>query len=91
MPLLTLVVVLILLPVVTLFWRVLGRWGYLIRPSTNIALGILLAAAGTGAMAAAGYQAGPVESGARLVLTRGSASLSEHQAFARNGRAMPQP
>jgi dipeptide/tripeptide permease len=76
MPLLTLVVVLILLPVVTLFWRVLGRWGYLIRPTTNIALGILLAAAGTGAMAAAGYQAGPVESGARLVLTRGSASLS---------------
>src|SRR5262249_17458782 len=51
--------IVILLPPVTIFWRVLANWGLNLRPTDKMLIGFILTAASMGVMALAGFMATP--------------------------------
>jgi POT family proton-dependent oligopeptide transporter len=73
------VFIVVLLPLVTLFWKFLDRAGFRVRPTDKMLGGFLLTATTMGVMAYAAWQTGPTETETRLVLKQGDASFNDAQ------------
>ena len=72
------VLIVVLVPLVTLFFNLLARRGIKVRPTHKMMAGFLLTAVTMGVMAIAGLRAGPVE-GERPVMKDGKAVIKDGQ------------
>src|SRR5262249_33674937 len=60
--------IIVLLPAVTILWRILPQWGVHLRPTDKMLIGFILTASTTGLMSVAGLVATPESKGSPLWL-----------------------